>query len=42
MSAADFAAFSNKAVFDPGTANSDRCRRDVAGSMLVKLMGTSS
>src|ERR1700733_78039 len=38
MSAADFAAFSNKLVFDPGTASSERCRREWAGSMLVKLM----
>src|SRR5260221_11020561 len=41
MSAADFAAFSNKAVLDPGTASSERCRRGVAGSMLVKLIGDS-
>src|ERR1700722_1722139 len=38
MSAADCAAFSNKAVLDPGTASSERCKRGVDGSMLVKLI----
>ena len=41
ISAADFAAFSNSAVLDPGTASSERCRRETAGSMLVKLMDDS-
>jgi hypothetical protein len=31
-------AFSKRAVLEPGTASSDRWSRDVAGSMLVKLM----
>src|ERR1700693_1546518 len=38
MSAADFAAFSNSAGLEPGTASSERCRRGLAGSMVVKLM----
>src|SRR5579864_8027717 len=37
-SATDLAAFSNRPVFEPGTASSERCSREVAGSMLVKLM----
>src|SRR5271165_1449639 len=37
-SAADLAAFSNSAGLEPGTASSERCRREVAGSKLVKLM----
>ena len=38
MSAADWAAFSNNPGLDPGTASSERCRRGVACSMIVKLM----
>ena len=41
MSAADAAAFSNIAVLVPGTASSERCRRGVAWSMMVKLMAAS-
>src|ERR1700685_1550606 len=37
-SAADFAAFSNSPGLDPGTASSERCRRGVACTTLVKLM----
>ena len=37
MSAAQRAAFSNMPGLDPGTASSDRCRRGVACSMIVKL-----
>ena len=40
-SAADFAAFSKMAGFEPGTASSERCRRGVACSMMVKLMAWS-
>ena len=40
-SAALAAAFSNIAVFEPGTASSERCRRGVACSISVKLMGMS-
>ncbi len=38
MSARDFAAFSNIAGFEPGTANSERCRRGRACSIKVKLI----
>ncbi len=41
MSAADFAAFSKMAGFEPGTASSERCRRGVAWSTRVKLMALS-
>src|ERR1700730_17708224 len=38
ISAADWAAFSNNPGLEPGTASSERCRRGVACSMIVKLM----
>src|ERR1700733_5170520 len=38
MSALDCAAFLNNAGLVPGTANSERCKRGVACSMVVKLM----
>ena len=37
MSASPLAAFSKMPGFEPGTANSERCRRGVACSIRVKL-----